>query len=115
MLSSNTIGDVVSETLTVEGCEQLTECQFFEGAAAGLGVQEIDDAELEEDPAAVDGKVLPRDGGKGDRVDVGREETGQLAEDLLNTDATAAVSVRPELDQVRCSMLATPFCCNSQR
>ena len=81
---------------------KLTESQFFQGAVAGLGIQEVDDAELEKDPAAVDGEVLPLDGVEGNRVDVGGEETGELAKNLLDTDTTAAVGVGPELDQVGC-------------
>jgi hypothetical protein len=78
------------------------EGKLLESAAAGLGVQEVDDGKLKGDPAAVDGEVAPLDGVEGNRVDVGREETGELAKDLLHTDTTAAVGVGPELDKVGC-------------
>src|SRR4051794_39599559 len=77
------------------------EGQLLQGAAAGLGVEHEDDAQLKEDPAAVDGQVLPGDGGEGNRVDVGGEEAAELAEDLLDTDTAAAVRVGPQLDEVR--------------
>jgi hypothetical protein len=77
-----------------------TEGELFEGAAARLGVQQVDDGELKEDPAAVDGQEPPLDCVEGDGVDVGGEEAGELAEDLLDTDATAAVGVGPQLDEV---------------
>lgn len=69
----------------------LTESKLLQSAAACLGVQEIDDDELKGNPAAVDGEVLPRDGAEGDGVDVGGEEPGKLAKDLLDTDTAAAM------------------------
>jgi len=79
----------------------LTESEFLKSTAASLWVEEVDNAELEEDPAAVDGKVLPPDGCEGNRVDVGGEETGEFAEDLLDADTTAAMGVGPKLDEIR--------------
>lgn len=78
----------------------LTEGKLLERAVVGLGVKEEDNDELESDPAAVDGQEAPLDGGDGDRVDVVGEETGKLAEDLLNTDTTRARGIGPELDKV---------------
>lgn len=66
----------------------------------GLGVEEVDEDELEEDPRAVDGEELPVDGLEGDGVDVAGEEATDLAEDLLNSDTTGALSVWEELDEV---------------
>ena len=76
------------------------ESKFLQGAAAGLGVEPVDNAELEEDPTTVDGKVLPLDGIESDGVDVGGEETGELSEDLLNTDTAGSHGIRPKFDQV---------------
>jgi hypothetical protein len=84
---------------------QHTECKFLEGSATGLGVEKVDDAELEEDPATVDGQVSPLDGIESNRVDVGGEETGELSEDLLNTDTTASHRVGPEFNQVGYKLL----------
>ena len=79
---------------------RLTESKLLEGAAAGFGVEEEYDAELEEDPGAVNGHELPLDGIEGDRVHVRGEESSELAEDLLHTDTTASLGIGPELDQV---------------
>ncbi|KAI6750870.1 hypothetical protein HG530_014320 [Fusarium avenaceum] len=81
------------ETLVLE------HCKFFKGASAGLGVEEVDNNELEENPSTVDGQVAPLDGIEGDRVDVGREEPCELAEDLLDTDAAASHRVGPKFDE----------------
>jgi hypothetical protein len=66
----------------------------------GFRVHEEDEAEFKEDPAAVDGEVLPADSGEGDRVDVVGEEAGALAEDLLNTNTHGALGIREEFDEV---------------
>lgn len=66
----------------------------------GLGVEPEDEAELEEDPAAVDGEELPVEGIKGNGVDVGGEEATELAEDLLDSDTTAALGVGEEFHEV---------------
>ena len=96
-----------SQYRAVEGfAVRLTESEFLEGAAACLGVEEEDNEEFKDDPATVDGKELPPDGIKGDRVDVCGEESSELAEDLLDTDTTASLSIGPELDQVGFLMLA---------
>lgn len=52
--------------LLVEGGVLEQEGQLLKGAAGGLGVEEVHNAQLEEDPTAVDGKVLPLDGVEGD-------------------------------------------------
>jgi hypothetical protein len=65
-----------------------------------LGVHPVDEGELEEDPAAVDGEELPVEGVEGERVDVGGEEATELAEDLLDSDTTAALGVGEEFDEV---------------
>lgn len=66
----------------------------------GLGVEPVDEAELEEDPATVDGEELPIEGVKGNGVDVGGEEATDLAEDLLDSDTTAALGVGEEFHEV---------------
>ena len=66
----------------------------------GLGVHPVDEGELEEDPAAVDGEELPVESIEGERVDVGGEEATELAEDLLDSDTTAALGVGEEFDEV---------------
>jgi len=76
------------------------EGKFLQGAAAGLGVEPVNNAELEEDPTTVNGEVLPLDGIKSNGVDVGREETGELSKDLLDTDTTGSHGIRPKFDQV---------------
>lgn len=103
--SSNTVGTSQRRIHKKDDGTRRTECQFFQGTTARLRVQEEDNEELEKDPTAVDGEVLPREGIERNRVDIGGEETGKLAKDLLNTDATAAVGVWPELDQIRCIIL----------
>lgn len=77
-----------------------TESKFLEGSAAGLGVEEVDNHELEYDPATVNGQVLPLDSIEGNGVDIGREETGKLSKDLLDTDTTRSHGVGPEFDEV---------------
>ena len=83
-----------------------TESQLFERSAARLGVQEEDGAELEKDPATVDGQVLPLNGRKRNRVDVGREEPRELSKDLLDADAAAAMRVGPQLDEIGCRLFS---------
>ena len=78
----------------------LTESQFLEGAALGLGVEEEDAEELKGDPAAVGRQVLPIDGGERDRVDVVGEEEGDLSKDLLDTDTTGTLGVWEKLHEV---------------
>lgn len=94
-------GSQVSTTSAAERTIGLTEGQLFQSAAACLGVQEVDNAEFDKDPATVDGKILPLDGVERNGVDVGGEKTAKLAKDLLDTNTTTTVIVRPELDQVR--------------
>ena len=80
--------------------ESLTESKFLERTPVGLGIEQIDEDELKEDPPAVDGEELPVDGLEGDGVDVAGEEATDLAEDLLNSDTTGALGVWEELDEV---------------
>lgn len=84
-----------------------TEGELLEGPPAGLRVEHVDDEELEGNPATVDGEVAPPDGVEGDGVDVRGEETRELAEDLLDGDTAAALSVGPELNEVGYSVLAS--------
>lgn len=65
-------------------------------------VHKVDQDELKGDPTTVDGHVLPVNGIQGDGVHVGGEESSTLAKDLLDTDTTAADSVREKLDKVSC-------------
>jgi hypothetical protein len=76
------------------------ESKFLQGATAGLGVEPVDNAELKANPTTVDGKVLPLDGIESNGVDVGGEETGELSEDLLDTDTTGSHGIWPKFDQV---------------
>lgn len=78
----------------------LTEGKLLEGAAGGLGPQEVDHKGLDDDPAAVDEEELPADVTEADGVDVGSEELRRLAEELENGDAAGALGVREDLDQV---------------
>jgi hypothetical protein len=55
--------------------QTLTESKLFERTAVSLGVHEVDEHELESDPAAVDGEVFPVNGCDGLGVHVNREET----------------------------------------
>lgn len=87
------------------GGRQHTECKFLEGSATGLGIEKVDDAELEENPTTVNSQVSPLDGIESNGVDVGGEETGELSEDLLDTDTTASHRVGPKLNQVGCKLL----------
>jgi hypothetical protein len=79
----------------------LTESKLLERTAVRLGVEQVHDDELESNPAAVDGEVLPVDGIEGDGVDVGGEEAAELAEDLLDTDTHGTLGIGEELDKVR--------------
>lgn len=79
---------------------KLTESKLFQRTTAGLRIEEEDNAKLEEDPATVNGKVSPGDCAEGDGVDVGGEETSELAKNLLNANTAASLGIRPELDQV---------------
>lgn len=79
---------------------QLTESQFFERAVVRLGVHEVDEREFKGDPCAVDGKVLPLNGGKGNGIDVDGEETSQLSENLFDTDTHGTLRIREQLDKV---------------
>lgn len=86
---------LVSERLIFE-----QEGQFLERAVVSLRVEQVDEAELEEDPRAEDGEVLPADGVHGDGVDVEREEACELAEELFDADTHGALGVREDLDEV---------------
>ena len=79
---------------------KLTESQLLEGTAVCLRVEEVDEQELEEDPAAVDGEILPVDSDESFGVDVCGEETGALSEDLHNSDTTGSLRVWPDFYQV---------------
>jgi hypothetical protein len=81
------------------------EGEFLESAVVGLGVHEVDEGELEEDPAAVDGHEFPAYGVQGYGVDVVVEESSDLAEDLFDSDTTCALRVGPEFDEVGCCWL----------
>lgn len=78
----------------------LTESEFLERAPLGLGVKPVDEAELEADPATVDGEELPVKGVEGEGVNVGGEEATELAKDLLESDTTAALGVGEEFHEV---------------
>ena len=78
----------------------LTESQLLKGASICLRVEEEDEAELEEDPATVDGEEFPADGIERDRVDVGGEEAAELSENLLDSDTHSTLGVREEFDEV---------------
>lgn len=65
----------------------------------GLGIHREDEAELKEDPATVDSKELPVEGVEGQGVDIGGEEATELAEDLLDSDTTAALGVWEEFNE----------------
>lgn len=65
----------------------------------GLGVHPEDEAKLKADPATVDGEELPVEGVEGQGVDVGGEETTELAKDLLESDTTAALGVGEEFHE----------------
>lgn len=84
----------------------LTESKLLESTALGLGVEQEDKGEFEEDPSTVDGHVLPVDGSKSDRVDVGGEEATALAENLFDSDTHGPLGVGEEFDEVSCLMLA---------
>ena len=71
----------------------------------GLGVEDEDEAELEEDPADVDSHVLPANGLEGNGVDVGGEEASQFAENLLDSDTHSPLGIREEFHKVGCRML----------
>lgn len=83
------------------------ECQLFQSTTGSLRVHEVDEAQLEEDPAAVDGEVLPVDGLERDRVDVVGEEAADLAENLLDAYAARAHVVGEEFDEVGCGVVST--------
>jgi len=72
----------------------------------GLGVEQEDKDQLEADPAAVDGHVLPVDGVQGNRVHEGREEATDLSEDLLQSDTAGSLSEGEQLNQVGYHVLA---------
>lgn len=78
----------------------LTESKLLECTAVGLGVESEDEQELEEDPAAVDGHVLPSDGLESDGVYVGGEEACQLSENLLDADSHSTLGVGEKFDKV---------------
>ena len=85
---------------------ELTESQLFESPAVSLGVHEVDEDGLEREPATVNCQELPADLIHGKRVNVGREETTELAPDLFDADSTAALGVREEFDEIGCRLLA---------
>lgn len=76
------------------------ERQLLQRTSRRLRVHEVDEAELEENPAAVDGEVFPADGSQGNGVHVVGEETANLAKDLLDADAAGTDGVGEEFDEV---------------
>lgn len=88
------------DRLLAQGRVLEQEGELLERAARRFRVEQEDDAELEEDPAAVDGEVAPGERVQSNAVDIGREEARQLAEDLLHADAAASLRIGPELDEV---------------
>jgi hypothetical protein len=76
----------------------LTESQLLKGASVCLRVEEVDEGELEEDPATVDGEELPADGGQGNGVDISGEEAAELSENLLDSDTHGTLGVGEEFD-----------------
>lgn len=79
---------------------RLTECQFLQCAASSLGVHEVDERELEDEPCCDDGHVFPANGGDSNGVDILREETADLAPDLLDGDTAGSLGVGKEFGEV---------------
>lgn len=80
--------------------EKLTESKLLEGAVVRFGVEKVYGDELKRDPTAVDGQELPVDGVERLGVDVGGEETAQLAENLLDADTHGTLGVGEDFDEV---------------
>lgn len=81
---------------------QRTEGKFFQGAAEGLGEQEVDEANFKAEPAAVGDEVLPAGALEADGVDKGGEEAGETAKELEHGDTAGTLGIRPDLDHVGC-------------
>ena len=91
---------------------ELTESQLLECVAAGLWVEGEDNAKFKGNPATIENEEFPSDSTQGDRVDIVRDEAGNLAEYLLDTDTTASLGVRPKLNQVGCLCFSTSILCD---
>jgi len=78
----------------------LTEGELLEGAAKGLGEEEVDEDDLEREPAAVRDEVSPADIVETDGVDKGGEEAGQAAKELEGGDSVGALGEGPHLNHV---------------
>jgi hypothetical protein len=89
----------IAATGSQRGGVKLTEGQLFESSSIGLGEQEVDEANLKGQEAAVGDEVSPADVLETDGVDEGVEEAGKTAEKLEEGDTTRPLSVRPEFDK----------------
>jgi len=75
-------------------------CNLLERGVLGLDVEEVDDGQLDSEPAAVDDVVLPLDGVEGDGVDVLVEEEGNVDHEEDDGHALGADVVGQDLDRV---------------
>ena len=78
----------------------LTESQFFEGSAVGLGIHEVDEAKLEYEPSTVASHVFPSDSSESNGINLGREEATGLTPELLDSDTASSLCEGEELDKV---------------
>lgn len=81
---------------------KLTERQLLKGSSICLRVEAVDKYQFEENPATEDGKILPIEFTESDGVDVGREETSSLAENLLDSNTARTDVIGEEFDKVGC-------------
>ena len=72
----------------------LTESELFQRTVVRLRVHEVYEKELERDPPAVDGEVLPAYRLHRNGVNIDGEEATKLAEDLFESNTHAALRVR---------------------
>lgn len=89
----NRLNRLIRQLLVLE-----QERQFLQRSARRLGVHEVDENELEGDPAAVDGEVFPVDCAESYGVHVIGEESADFTEDLLDSYAAGSLGVGEEFD-----------------
>ena len=65
-----------------------------------LRVEEVDENDLDGDPATVNGQILPGDGFQSDWVYVCREEPSTAPEELLDGDTASSFGEGKELNQI---------------
>jgi hypothetical protein len=87
---------------------KLTERQFFQRAPSRFGEEEVDEDNLEGQPAAIADEISPRGILKSDGIDKGGKEACQSAKELEERNTAGSLGIWPDFDHVSCATLSVP-------